>query len=258
MPRRAQRLWLLSSLLVAASATQAAGITLVSDRWCPYNCDPGSDKPGYMVEIVQIVFGRAGHQVEYQALPWARAVVAARNGEYDGVIGAARDGSARDFVFPDVPAGMSANAFLVRRGHPWRYTGIDSLPAVRLGVVLNYSYDAELDAYLAQHRGDPSKVLAEPGDGALARNLRKLESGQIEALIENRSVLEYQLAQRGLSDRFEFAGEMPSRGSYIAFSPVKPASAEYARLLGEGIRELRRSGELDRILARYGLRDWER
>jgi polar amino acid transport system substrate-binding protein len=43
---------------------------------------------------------------------------------------------------------------------------------------------------------------------------------------------------------------------YLAFAPGKQG-AERAARLDAGIRSLRQSGELGRILARYGLGDWK-
>jgi len=43
---------------------------------------------------------------------------------------------------------------------------------------------------------------------------------------------------------------------FIAFSPKNPKSQEYAKLLSEGTAALRASGELRKILAKYGLSDW--
>ena len=45
---------------------------------------------------------------------------------------------------------------------------------------------------------------------------------------------------------------------YIAFSPQLPKAKEYARILSEGMNELRASGELQAILSQYGLTDWRK
>ena len=44
----------------------AKTVVLVADEWCPYNCAPNSDKPGYVVEIAELVFAEAGHTVIYK------------------------------------------------------------------------------------------------------------------------------------------------------------------------------------------------
>jgi polar amino acid transport system substrate-binding protein len=42
----------------------------------------------------------------------------------------------------------------------------------------------------------------------------------------------------------------------MAFSPKNPKSKEYAKLLSAGIEQMRLSGELSKILAKYQLTDW--
>ncbi|QTA83556.1 Uncharacterized protein dnl_59690 [Desulfonema limicola] len=44
---------------------------------------------------------------------------------------------------------------------------------------------------------------------------------------------------------------------YIAFSPVNPESSKYARILSQGIIELREKGRLQQILGKYHLKDWK-
>ncbi|MCP4179692.1 MAG: hypothetical protein GY756_18185 [bacterium] len=43
----------------------------------------------------------------------------------------------------------------------------------------------------------------------------------------------------------------------IGFSLLNPKSNHYIKILSEGIDELRKSGELEIILAAYGLADWK-
>ena len=74
-------------LTIAMGTAQAETIILVADTWCPYNCDPGSKYPGFMVEIAQRVFSAAGHQVVYQVEPWNRAVLSVQSGRFQGLIG---------------------------------------------------------------------------------------------------------------------------------------------------------------------------
>lgn len=64
--------WLPSLALLLAVVLQCARaetITIVADPWCPYNCEPGSDEPGFMVEIARRVFAEAGIEVRYETVP---------------------------------------------------------------------------------------------------------------------------------------------------------------------------------------------
>ena len=44
---------------------------------------------------------------------------------------------------------------------------------------------------------------------------------------------------------------------YIACSPNKPNSIVYTKLLSEGIVDLRKTGELQKTLEKYALKDWK-
>jgi polar amino acid transport system substrate-binding protein len=243
-------------LLASGGALQAATISIVADEWCPYNCTPGDERPGYMIEIVQKVLGEAGHTIDYRNMPWSRAIEEARRGKFDAIVGAAQ-GDAPDFVFPGEKLGVSANVLMVKSGTAWRYSDLDSLQAVSLGTIRDYSYGDELDAYITQHEKDAKRVQVASGDTALETNFRKLDAGRIDVLVEDRNVIEYYLAGAGQAGAYVAAGDLGEDDLFIAFSPANKDAAEYARLLGEGVQKLRASGELAVILKKYGLKDWQ-
>lgn len=248
---------LLLGLLACCLPVQAATITIAADQWCPYNCEPGSATPGFMIEIAQKVLGEAGHTIEYSNLPWSRAIDEARKGKYTAIVGAAKD-DAEDFVFPGNALGISKTVFAIRKGDPWKYSGIASLAGVSVGTIQDYSYSEEFDAYVAANAKDSAKIQVATGEDALSTNIKKLEAKRIGAFVEDNAVLQYELKQAGKAGAFDVAGDLGDAELFIAFSPALPESKEYARLLGEGVAKLRASGELATILAKYGVSDWQK
>ena len=246
----------LAFCLAVSAPSGAATITIVADVWCPYNCTPGDAQPGYMIEIAQKVLGEAGHTVEYRNLPWSRAIEETRRGKFDAIVGAAPD-DAPDFVYPQNALGSSTTVFAVRPGDPWRYTGIASLNGISVGVIQDYSYSEEFDAYVQANLKDSAKIQAASGEDALNVNLKKLDAKRINALVEDQAVLEYELKTSGRENSVQIAGDLGETPLFIAFSPAKPESKEYAKLLSDGVAKLRASGELAKILAKYGARDWK-
>lgn len=247
---------LLSGLVLGVSLMQplmADVISLRADNWCPHNCDPKAANPGYMVEIARKVFEGAGHQVDYQILNWARAIEETRAGHFTGIIGTSR-GDAPDFVFPGIHQGRSVNAFAALATDGWTYAGIDSLKGRVLGVVRDYSYGEEIDAYIKVHLKDPARIQVTSGDNALELNLRKMQKGRINTVVEGEAVLKYNLQLLGLDKDMKMAGaDSLADPIFVAFSPANPNSAGYAALLSKGMEELKASGELSNILAKYGL-----
>lgn len=244
------------AILIGHGQAQAATITLVADEWCPYNCTPGSDKPGYMIEIAQKVFAEAGHTLDYRTMPWSRAIAESRAGKFDGIVGAT-PGDAEDFVFPANSLGESSNVFWVNKGDAWRFTGMASLDAIAIGTIRDYSYGDELDAYIGKHEKDAKRVQVASGDNALDINFKKLAAKRIGALVEDHNVAEYYLAGSGQAGKFQIAGNLGEDALYIAFSPASKDGKAYAKLLSDGVDKLRKSGELAKILKKYGLQDWQ-
>lgn len=249
-------LLLLPALLTLPVSTQADTINLVADEWCPYNCEPGTDEPGYMIEIAQRVFSEAGHTVTYKTLNWSRSVEDTRHGKYDGIVGASKP-EAEDFVFPKENLGDSANSFFVTRENNWRYQGMSSIEKVRIAVIKDYEYGTLLDDYIAANKADLKKVQVATGDNALEKNFTKLVHGRVAVVVEDGAVGRYAAKSMGLADKIQLAGnDGDASDLYIAFSPQNPNSQNYAKILSQGIERLRSSGELQTILAKYGQTDW--
>ena len=257
MPLRPLHLLLPLLLLLpqAPAAARAETIVLAADEWCPVNCQPNDERPGFMVELAARILEPAGYRIEYRLKPWARALREARKGSIDGVIGAHR-GDAPDFVFPERPLLRIAGGDLfVRRDSDWTYRGIPSLREIRLGVVRNYDYGEELNAYLADPANE-NRVDVVHGQRALERNLAKLLAGRIDAVAEARSVVLRAARDMGVADQIRFAGQTaPPADCHVAFSPALERSARLAQLLSDGVEEMRLTGEYQALLELYGLDD---
>jgi polar amino acid transport system substrate-binding protein len=171
------------------------------------------------------------------------------------VAGAAKT-DAPDFVYPDEPLGLDQAAFYVKKGTAWRYAGIPSLGAVKLAVISGYSYDDALDAYIHDNKGKPA-LQAVSGETALDQNIKKLKAGRVDVVVESQAVFSAKVADLGLKDEFEVAGTLAEASEvFVACSPAKPAAKDYVRLLTEGVRAMRASGELGSLLAKYGVEPW--
>ncbi len=232
-------------------------LTIVADEWCPYNCDPTSERPGYIVELATAVFADAGYQVQYITEPWSRAIVDTESGEFDGLIGGGRT-EVPNFVFPEVEQGVARHALFTLTDTTWIYSGPESLEGVSLGVIASYSYGTFNERYILPQlaAGNPH-IQVVGGDKGLELNLRKLAEGRIQSVAEDSHVFWWRSLDSP-DDKLKYreAGVLDYEKVYIAFSPANKHSAELARVLSNGTMALRRSGELQKILARYGMHDW--
>lgn len=209
-----------------------------------------------MVEIAAAVLKERGAKLNYALTPWARALVEAKAGGIDGVIGASKS-DGQGLILSTRPFGFSRNVLIVRAGERFEYKGPDSFGERRIGVILDYSYNDAIDAWIAKNKGKGQAVQATSGEDALVINLRKLDANRVDLVIEDYDVAKRVLSALGLMGKVELIPTGDEEPLFVALSPVNSNAVATSALLGEGIDRLRKSGELKTILARYGVSDWE-
>ena len=244
--------------VLAAPSDAAKVVTLRADPSCPSNCEPGSDHPGYDVELAEKIFGKAGYKVDYKLLSWSRTLVEVRKGAIDGFVAGIKT-DAPDFIFPEEPGGVMVTGFAVRKDSGWRWDGVKSLDGKVLGYIPDYQYFPELKTYIDANTADAKKVQGIAMMNATQLNLKKLSIGRVDVVCDDSSVLEYYIKVMGLSDKVVLAGGAGDViPSYIAFGPTNPRAHELAAIWDAGIKRMRASGELKAVLDRYGVPDWKK
>ena len=239
--------------LMVPMVSGAETINIVSDEWCPYNCVPGSDRPGFGIEIAMEAYAPHDIQVNYTTQDWDAAVEDTKNGKFHAVISAYKE-DAPGFVFPENEFGVSGNAFFVRKGDSWKYTNTDSMNGKKIGLIEGYAYGEVLDKYFADNA---QNIFYANGDRALDSLMEKLVKNEIDVVCDDPFVFQLRAKELYLSKKVSHAGEegepLPL---YVAYSPALPGSQELADKLSEGIDKLRANGRLQAILKKYGLSDW--
>ena len=251
-------LFLVGSLITGFAlchSAKADTISIRSDTWCPYACDGGSVLPGYMVEAARAIFAKHGHRVDFKTSPWIDAIKDTRSNKVTALIGCSR-ADAPDFIFPGRPLGQMINHYFVKKNSSWSYNGRQSLEGKRIGVIANYTYGDAVDNLVkTKHKS----LVIFSGVDPLGQMLKKMDEGGLDAFVESPTVLSFHLGKRKMElDKFKAVSPNLANDPdlYIAFSPNNPKSAYYAEIISKGIDDLRRSGELQRILDRYNLTDW--
>lgn len=243
-------------LLAFAPLAQADTLTIRADEWCPYNCAPSDKKIGFGIEIAKAIFEKAGHTVDYKVLNWTRSIEETRAGNYIAVLGATKT-EVPDFVYPKEPIGQYQTGYASLNEKPYEYSGPSSLEDKLLGAIQSYNYDPEIDAYIAANKNNHNRIEFVTGDDALTKNINKLLAGRLDVVLDSTYVLLYKIDSMGATDKIHISLPTKTDMVYLAFSPKNPKSQDYADLFDKGIAELRATGELKTILAKYGLKDWK-
>jgi len=187
-------------------------------------------------------------------MPWTRALKQTRAGKYVAVVGVYKE-DAPDFLFADY-LGTSTMIFYGRKNSTWKYDGINSLESIKLGAVIDYAYSPEIDKFIAENN-KTMKVQLVSGEEALEKNIKKLLKKRIDVFIANEKVFGYHIKQtnRSLND-FKNCGILSIDKVHIAFSPKNSNSKSYVEEINKGVKMLRTSGELKKILNKYNVQDW--
>ena len=148
------------------------------------------------------------------------------------------------------------NAFYVKKGSSWKYTNAESFKQIRLGLIDGYGYYPELDSYIETYKGN--KLFKATGDDALPKLIKMLKAGRLDAIIDNVNVMSSIIQNEKLENTIVSAGVVDHKSDlFMAFTPAKDSSKDYAKIFDAGLVELRNSGKLQEILAKYGLKDWK-
>lgn len=253
--------WALAALIWAGAAN-AAPLQVAIDDYCPYYCkadtpgaNPLADPPGFVIEILQHAFGSGPNDISYHFLPWKRSILEVSQGKLDALVMITQQ-EAPELIYPSIEQGRSEGCFYTKLASPWRYTGPESLPQVQLTLISGYLFGEPLNSYL-EHAGENPKVNYISGNKALLRIFQMIELGRTQATAEDSMVATYLLQNSALKQSIGNAGcYQGSLDFYVGFAPHNPESGARAKTLAQTMSELRSSGQLAKILARYGLKDW--
>lgn len=244
-----------AALLILRPTLAADDVLRVcADEWMPFNGAPGDERPGYVVELIQAVFEPKGVKFEYSSMPWEESLAAVREGRMGATIGA-NEVEGEGMILPAEPIGAPPICLMTRADSTWSYDNIVSFRSVRLGVIKDYSYWPNLDAYIGKKAG--SGVVVVEGDAPLGELMRLLLEGKVDVIAESEPVLLWHLRANNLERaQFRVVYKHEPEPIYVAFAPTEDGK-RYAALFDAGVKELRTSGELETLLRRYGLRDWQ-
>lgn len=246
---------ILNLIVLTFTPLHAETIVMKADRWCPFNCDPSLQNKihnGFAIDVAKIVFERKGHNVVYETDTWSNSIKQVRSGKATALV-ATTKADAPDFVYPSISIGSNKECFYVKINDKWDFNGVESLVKRKLGTVESYAYSGEVTAFMLDH---PETIVKAAGPNPLEDGLKNLDSGKIDTLVENPFVFNYFAENKKIRDRYADAGCTTGDDLYIGFSPKNPRSKEFAKILSDGILELRKDGTIDKIISKYSLKDW--
>lgn len=204
------------------------------------------------MEIIELAAISGGHTLDYQLMPWSRALVEVRSGNITGVVGV-EEGDHEGLVFSD-KMGDDSICFFVNQGDTFKFTGIADMAKLQsVGSAQGYVYP---DEFMNWQKANPTKVQSVSGDNTLELNTKKVKGHRIQAFVENASVVDH--ARKSIPELkgVVSAGCLANADLFAGVSAKNPKSAEIVKAINAKLTELKKSGELKKILSKYGMTPW--
>lgn len=245
--------YLLTGLAFICLFTQASTeskIKVAAIDWCPQICPNSTDKPGYVVEILQQIVANSDIKLQIDYFPWSRAIKNVREGSYHILLSPAKK-EAPDLTYPNLPIGLQKMCFYTLAGSEWFYTNENSLENLFIGVAEDASVE-ELNSYIDKNK---EQFQFQPyHERYVSQNIRKLEKKRIDTFLFTRNTTNHIVKNDETLPEIRNAGCVSEALIYAAMTPHKEQS-EWVSLLKSEFDELMQkaieNGSVDQILTKY-------
>jgi len=240
---------------ISAPANYNDRITITAEIWCPYACQPGARQPGILVEIVQEIFEQEGITVDYHLLPWRRALMETESGGSDGILGVVK-GNRGTLLLDEHGMGVDETVIVVRKDSNFTYSEPESLDSLRLGVIINYTYDnnGELDSYLVERSRKQDRIVTIYRDEPIKSLIKLLSGNRIDGFLENRQVTNYEGNRLNFKDHIQIISTGLSDTIHVGFTPNNRGRRNLD-IYNRGLARMLKSGKVEEIVKKYDLEE---
>lgn len=242
-------------IFCASHSVLADTITVWGEYHPPLNGEPGEENPGFMIEIAKSIFEKNGHTIDYILGPRTRGVHMVKSGVVDCVVNA-KIMDHHFLSFPEQPWGYHAATLFALPESTFQYRNMAQLEKINLGAIAGMRYDNGLmDDYLEQKTDNVSFSY---GNDAMKKQIKMLIGKRTDAIVSCPLLMRGQLESMGLStETIKIVGEIkPFVGMYFACGRGYERTEGFISAINAAIPQMRKSGELQSILDKYGQIDW--
>lgn len=222
--------------------------------WCPQLCGEQKDQ-GYIIELIKKIYPASEYQLEIDFFPWSRAIKVVRSGQYHALLSPAKY-EAPGLRYPVNPAGFQQMCFFVLRENNWRYTGVQSLASLRIGIAADTSIE-ELNQYFLENE---AQFQVQPYlERYVAQHVNKLLKHRVDTFIFTRNTTVLELSKLNLDDKITIAGCVKSEMVFVAFSShpdVEKQISNYLAIYDAEYPSLVDSGWIQSLYNKYNI-SWD-
>lgn len=227
-------------LAVSAPSAKAEIVTIAADPWPPYISE-NHPEGGVSIQIIREALGRHGYEVELTIMPWARAILSVRRGQFDVLPDTWYTQERGEVLQFSEPYAVNKLKFIKRADDNFTYRGLESLEGKNVGIVRDYGYGKAF--YQADFEREATSDLIV--------NLRKLARNRVDLAIADELVARYRVHEESPTLMEEIAFVDPPYSTedlHVAVGKSNPRGQAIISAFNKGLAEMRRDGTLAAIM----------
>jgi len=232
------------------------------DQWPPMTIFPskGDAARGVVIDMVDHIYASQGYELEYYEVPLARGLDMVTAGLCDMLPEyPASEVSGKDFVYANEETFAYTTAFVVRRGDPWRYNGIQSMKGKHVATGPGWDYSSmsvDYQNYIDAPENSRFVDVVAGYDDVVDRVINMIKESRADLYADNDLVLQFVINRLNLNDELEIVrpGLEKKLVEKPIFSTKIPTAKrqELIRIWDEG--RLSMKGETERMfLQKYNI-----
>ena len=208
-------------------------------------------KGGYLVEITQTAFQRAGYQPVFEFVPWARALARTSIGDYDVLLAAYYTEERAKKLAYSAPIGKAEVVLLKLKSQHITYSSLKDLSRFRIGHIRGSAVSSEFDA--AEKAFLNIQYVSHP-----ELNIKKLLHHRIDLVVEKKQRLIQLMSTTFVKEaaKLDFVSPpLKVNHFYNAFSRKKHQYRTRLNDFNKALQVITEDGTLAQILKRHGILD---
>lgn len=242
---------LLVSLSIAPLAqTHDEDYIIGSDTWCPYTCEAGKDFNGYSVDLITAALVLSQSNSSYVNAPFSRVVANIESG-YWHILPATDMSITPNLLITSEPVAETSYVFVTRADSDWQYDSNTGLNDIRLGIVLGYGYGPQTTKYIETN---PEQIVALSTKFPQRSLLLMLMANRVDAILEDKRVVEYWARQLGVQNELRIAGKERLLNLMVGIKH-QPGAEALIEKIDQGLRILKNHPKLEELNTKYGFND---
>lgn len=220
-------------------------IVIANGEWPPFISEHQKHY-GAVCRIISAAFALENVQVIYKWVPWKRAFIQTREGEYDATAGWMMTPKRKQIFYYSDTIMKSRKVFFHLKSNPFDWNEIKDLKNFRIGTVLEHAYGPEFD------RAVENKIITVEKTTAEIHNFRKLLAGRLDIFPQELEIGYEQI-------RLEFPPEkaklfthhpepLPSATNHLIFSKKNKKNIILVERFDRGLKKLKENGKFDEYM----------